>query len=611
MRTRLTSTILLGLLACVPPLARTAHAVCGDGIKQPAEACDASAPGGDAACPGACILPPVIERCTCAVPLGDFRAYAIIGGKQVKLGGSTVIVGGSIAATAADGFLALGKDGALPVTGHVVGDKTKVLSRANLGRLFANDPIVARDANLAGGGPYPFRTPLVFATLPAFASFTAGTEDISVAAGQTRILSPGRYGALTVASGGRLRLRGYTGGAGVGRYDIAALKVAFEGRVSADNAVVVNVRERIGIAGRGYLGPSAGEPLLAGDIQVNVAGAAMKLSRGATVVAQVRVPGGKVGVGASATVIGRIIADRVTVSKRAVVALQGGCGDGQRSIAEECDLSAPNGDAACPGDCIPGDPSGLGRIELGQPGQCRCRCESNADCDDGDKCDGEETCQAGICVPGTPPSCDDGNPCTRDCDPARGCVNEPRPDGSGCSDANLCTTNDTCQGGVCVGGPARNCDDDNSCTTDTCVPATGCKRTPLENGAACTDENACTQGDACIRGTCIGGTAVDCDDANPCTAGSCDPVLGCKQTPLPNGTSCAGASPCTTLDACQQGICTSGASQLCSDANPCTADFCTLNGPIEAPVATCGHSQLPNFTPCGANGKVCFNGVCQ
>lgn len=611
MRTRLGVTLLLTLLACVPPLTRGAQAACGDGIKQAAEACDASADGGDAACPGACILPPLADRCTCAVPLADFRGFAIIGGRQVKLGGGTAIVGGSVAASDDGGFLIVGKDSALPTAGQAIGDKAKVLSRSTLGRLFANTAIVAKDATLAGGGPFAFTPPLAFPTQPPFPGFTTGSEDVAVAAGQTRILAPGNYGAVVVAAGGRLQLRGFTGGTGVGRYNIVSLKVAFEGRVTADNAVVINVRERIGIAGRGYVGPSPGEPLLAGDVQVNVEGAAVKLSRGATVVAQLRVPDGKVGVGAGSTLAGRIVADRVTVAKRAVVVLQGGCGDGQRSIAEECDLSAANGDAACPGDCIPGDPAGLGRIELGQPGQCRCRCESNADCNDGDKCDGEETCQAGLCVPGTPPSCDDANPCTRDCDPSRGCVNEARPDGSGCSDGNLCTTNDECRSGTCVGGPARNCDDDNSCTTDACDPATGCERTPLENGASCSDDNACTQGDACIRGTCIGGAAVDCADTNPCTDGTCDPVMGCMQTPVPNGSTCAGSSPCTTRDTCQTGVCTSGASELCSDANPCTADFCTLTGPVEAPVATCGHSPLANFTPCGANGAVCFNGVCQ
>ena len=48
-------------------------------------------------------------------------------------------------------------------------------------------------------------------------------------------------------------------------------------------------------------------------------------------------------------------------------------------------------------------------------------------CDDGNACNGIETCDGATgCVPGTPPVCDDGNTCTDDsCDPAIGCVFTP------------------------------------------------------------------------------------------------------------------------------------------------------------------------------------------
>jgi hypothetical protein len=41
-------------------------------------------------------------------------------------------------------------------------------------------------------------------------------------------------------------------------------------------------------------------------------------------------------------------------------------------------------------------------------------CETDEDCDNGRFCDGAETCYAGTCVPGTPPACDDEDPCTSD-----------------------------------------------------------------------------------------------------------------------------------------------------------------------------------------------------
>jgi hypothetical protein len=42
------------------------------------------------------------------------------------------------------------------------------------------------------------------------------------------------------------------------------------------------------------------------------------------------------------------------------------------------------------------------------------------------------------------------------------------------ADNNLCTANDTCSNGICVAGPAPNCDDGIACTVDSCDPAIGC-----------------------------------------------------------------------------------------------------------------------------------------
>jgi hypothetical protein len=53
--------------------------------------------------------------------------------------------------------------------------------------------------------------------------------------------------------------------------------------------------------------------------------------------------------------------------------------------------------------------------------RCQAGCANNAECSDGLFCNGAETCDlgSGTCIPGTPPSCDDLNPCTTDaCDEA-------------------------------------------------------------------------------------------------------------------------------------------------------------------------------------------------
>src|SRR5262249_53497214 len=54
-------------------------------------------------------------------------------------------------------------------------------------------------------------------------------------------------------------------------------------------------------------------------------------------------------------------------------------------------------------------------------------CTTNAQCDDGDPCNGVESCVAGLCAPGTPMDCDDGIQCTADsCSSVTGmCVHTP------------------------------------------------------------------------------------------------------------------------------------------------------------------------------------------
>lgn len=56
---------------------------------------------------------------------------------------------------------------------------------------------------------------------------------------------------------------------------------------------------------------------------------------------------------------------------------------------------------------------------------CTFTCESDEECQDGNACNGAETCTVAshLCSPGAPPMCDDGDACTTDgCDPSRGCT---------------------------------------------------------------------------------------------------------------------------------------------------------------------------------------------
>jgi len=79
----------------------------------------------------------------------------------------------------------------------------------------------------------------------------------------------------------------------------------------------------------------------------------------------------------------------------------------------------------------------------------------------------------------------------------------------------------------CNGQTDENlCDDGNPCTEDGCNGDGSCFNTP-DNTATCDDGSVCSQIDACVDGTCTGTTLLNCDDGEPCTTDSCDPINGC------------------------------------------------------------------------------------
>jgi MYXO-CTERM domain-containing protein len=245
----------------------------------------------------------------------------------------------------------------------------------------------------------------------------------------------------------------------------------------------------------------------------------------------------------------------------------------------------------------------------GKPAAFNTQCDDGNACTTGDFCDGQGNCKAGT----TAVVCNDGNPCTVDtCDPKTGCKYTPAPTTTSCNDGNPCTINDRCDGtGKCVGGGNLNCDDGKSCTSDSCVPAQGgCVHTAL-TGAACNDGNPCTTGDTCTStGACAGSGTLSCDDGNPCTADSCDPSVsgGCVYTNEVNKP-CSDNNVCTQNDMCQAGSCKPGTAIVCNDNNPCTVDTCNAN-------SGCVYTNQPTGTTCD-DGNACStgdqcnaNGVC-
>ena len=89
-----------------------------------------------------------------------------------------------------------------------------------------------------------------------------------------------------------------------------------------------------------------------------------------------------------------------------------------------------------------------------------------------------------------------------------------------------------------------SCDDSNPCTTDSCDPLTGCKF--QNNTLACADDgNTCTN-DVCAAGTCThpNNTATCADDGNACTNDVC--AAGTCSHPA-NNTCTTNTTPCSGL----------------------------------------------------------------
>jgi hypothetical protein len=152
----------------------------------------------------------------------------------------------------------------------------------------------------------------------------------------------------------------------------------------------------------------------------------------------------------------------------------------------------------------------------------RTACEAASDCDDGDVCNGIESCSpTGACIGGAPLVCDDGNPCSEHmCHPVSGCETTLRLPGASCSDDDACNGDELCDAaGACLPGVAPNCEDGDACTVDACDASSGCSH-----------------------------LVVTCDDGNPCTDGFCDSGGICQFLDRPDGATCGDGDVCNGME---------------------------------------------------------------
>ena len=331
-------------------------------------------------------------------------------------------------------------------------------------------------------------------------------------------------------------------------------------------------------------------------------------------------------------------------------------------VSGNCDDGDP---CTAPGSCVQGACVAGPQI---------CQCKTQADCavfDDANPCNGTFFCDASVgqckanlaAVPVCPPSLD---PCTQNaCDPLTGgCKQTPAKAGTQCQDGEACTKNDSCQDGVCKPGVSvcacltdADCaakDDGDPCNgwwfcnkevgAPECAfnpqPKAGCADVVdgpdagggaadtvdaadvvdvvdndvadvqggdvasdadvgdaadvvdgsdvegdcagASDGAACDDGNACTSADQCNAGTCVG-SAADCDDGYALSIDSCDPTSGCKYL-WPETCDGIDNDEDGTTDnvVCGSGACTCGANGVATCPADCTV--CPDDGDLAIPI---------------------------
>ena len=125
---------------------------------------------------------------------------------------------------------------------------------------------------------------------------------------------------------------------------------------------------------------------------------------------------------------------------------------------------------------------------------------------DDDGCTVGDACKAGGCVVGAKATCNlpagacQANSCVTVSATEHKCVVEAKADVTPCDDANGCTVADFCKGGMCLPGSPKTCDDNNPCTADLCDKTTGdCGHSPSSGNEAVFCGNS---GGVCIAGAC-------------------------------------------------------------------------------------------------------------
>ncbi|MCB9850760.1 MAG: hypothetical protein H6817_08650 [Phycisphaerales bacterium] len=238
---------------------------------------------------------------------------------------------------------------------------------------------------------------------------------------------------------------------------------------------------------------------------------------------------------------------------------------------------------------------------------------TGGDCDDGELCTVEDFCWNGACV-GFEMDCTamDGECSIGACNPASGAcepiaINE----NAGCNDGDPCTLGETCQSGECLGAPKDCSSEDDTCNVGVCNPVTGvCEPLPANDGAPCNDGDNCTVEDFCSNGLCVAYER-DCSAVeDACNVGVCVGTSGiCEPVPANEGGLCDDGDACTVDDACTGGGCVGDPKDCSQFDDACNVGLCIGTTGVCVPSPAIEAGGCDDGDACTINDS-CTNGIC-
>ena len=270
------------------------------------------------------------------------------------------------------------------------------------------------------------------------------------------------------------------------------------------------------------------------------------------------------------------------------------CGNGTREPGEACDDGNMVDDDGC-------------------TSLCEITCTMDSDCDDGDSCNGVETCDTSmnVCTDpadepnGTPCSSGGGTVCFRAMCIAPMCGNGTVEPGEDCDDSGeSATCNADCSTAMCGDGTVNTmagetCDDSGesaTCDADCTAPMCGDGVVNMTAGEACDDSGVSATCDAdCTAAMCGDGTVnmmagETCDDSGEsatCDADCTAVMCGDGTVNTTAGETCDDSGESATCDAdctaamCGDGVINTTAGEVCDDGNTMDGDGCSSTCAVE------------------------------